>query len=156
MRKRTKTTITKKLIKDVEVLAENGFNNIQISQSFNIATTTLSTNKELKKAIQKGKEKLAKKVTSSILATLEKNPTNQQMLVKRLCLFSPIVNIKKPKNADDALQNLATATKQFSNGEINESQLRTIEAVSNSFIKGYEQTELEERITALEKANNEK
>ena len=84
------------------------------------------------------------------LQNLETNPTNQQLLVKRLCLFTPIVDIKKPTNADDALNNLATATKDYANGEINESQLRTIEAVSNSYVKSYEVTSLEERITALE------
>jgi len=153
---RHKTKVTKKLLTQVEQLAENGFNNIQISQSLKIATTTLSTNKELKESIQRGKEKLAKKVTSSILETLEKNPTNQQMLVKRLCLFSPVVNIKKPKNANEALENLSNATKQYADGLINESQLRTIEAVSNSYIKSYETAELEERIKKLEDKANEK
>ena len=150
---RHKTTVTDELILEVHDLAERGFNNILISQSLNIATQTLSTNKELKEAIQRGKLSLAKKVTSTILENLETNPTNQQLLVKRLCLFTPIVDIKKPTNADQALSNLATATKQYANGEINESQLRTIEAVSNSYVKGYEVTELEERIIKLEEVN---
>ena len=147
---RHKTTVTDEIIQEVQILAEQGFNNILISQSLNIALSTLSQNKELKESIQRGKLLLAKKVTSSILENLETNPTNQQLLVKRLCLFTPIVDIKKPTNADDALNNLATATKAYANGEINESQLRTIEAVSNSYVKSYEVTSLEERITALE------
>jgi|GEM_PF-5039090 len=147
---RHKTTITEQLIQEVQELAEQGFNNILISQALNIALSTLSQNKELKEAIQRGKLKLAKKVTASILDTLEANPTNQQLLVRRLCLFTPIVSIKKPTNAQDALNNLALATKSYANGEINESQLRTIEAVSNSYVRGYEITDLEERIKALE------
>lgn len=150
---RHKTTVTKEIISQVQELAEQGFNNILISQSLGIATQTLSTNKELKEAIQRGKLELSKKVTASILETLENNPTNQQLLVKRLCLFNPLVNIKKPTNASEALDNLATATKQYADGLINESQLRTIEAVSNSYSKGYEVTELEERIKALEGIN---
>ena len=151
---RHKTTVSKEIIQEVEELAKQGFNNILISQSLNIATQTLSTNKELKEAIQRGKLELAKKITSSILETLEENPTNQQMLVKRLCLFTPIVEITKPSDTSEALNNLAVATKQYSDGLINESQLRTIEAVSNSFIKGKEATELEERIKVLEEINN--
>ena len=147
---RHKTTITKEIIQEVEELAKQGFNNILISQSLNIAVTTLSTNKKLKEAIHRGKLELAKKVTSTILDTLEDNPTNQHLLVKRLCLFTPIVDVKKPTTAKEALENLATATKQYAKGLINESQLRTIEAVSNSYTKAYEVTELEERITALE------
>ena len=153
---RHKTTVTKEIILQVEELAKQGFNNILISKSLNIATQTLSTNKELKEAIHRGKLELSKKVTSTILETLETNPTNQQLLVKRLCLFTPLVNIKKPTTAKEALDNLATATKQYADGVINESQLRTIEAVSNSYSKGYEVVKLEERIIKLEKAYNEK
>ena len=153
---RHKTTVTKEIIQEVEELAKQGFNNILIGQSLNIAVTTLSTNTKLKEAIQRGKLELSKQVTSTILETLEANPTNQQLLVKRLCLFTPIVKIKKPTNAKEALANLATATKQYADGLINDNQLRTIEAVSNSYTKGYEVTELEERITALEESNDEK
>ncbi|WP_309499698.1 hypothetical protein [Sulfurovum sp.] len=147
---RHKTTVTEQLIQEVQELAEQGFNNILISQALNIGAETLSRNEQLKQSIQRGKIILAKKVTASILDTLETNPANQQLLVKRLCLFTPIVEIKKPSNAQEALANLSAATQQFANGEINESQLRTIEAVSNSYIKGYEVTELEERVIKLE------
>ena len=107
----------------------------------------------MKDSIQRGRLDLAKQVTQSVLDNLETNPTTQQMLVKRLCLFNPLIEIKKPTNADDALSNLAVATKSYANGEINESQLRTIEAVSNSYSKGYEVVELEDRIIALEEQN---
>ena len=147
---RHKTTVTKQIIQKVQELAKQGFNNVMISQSLNIGRQTLSTNKDLKDSIQKGRLDLAKQVTQSVLDNLEANPTNQQMLVKRLCLFNPLIDSKKPTKADDALLNLAVATKSYANGEINESQLRTIEAVSNSYVKAYEITELEERITKLE------
>ena len=120
---RHKTTVTNEIIQEVQEVAEQGFNNILISQSLNIALSTLSQNKELKESIQRGKMIIAKKVTSSILDTLENTPTNQQMLVKRLCLFTPVVDIKKPTNTQEALENIATATQQFADGEINESQL---------------------------------
>lgn len=147
---RYRTAITEDLLQKVQELAEAGLNNIMIAQALNIGVETLSRNKQLKQSIQCGKQILAKKVTTSILNTLEKTPTNQQMLVRRLCLFNPAVDIKKPSNAKDALANLSTATQQYADGEINESQLRTIEAVSNSYLKGVEVIELEERVTKLE------
>ncbi len=147
---RHKTTVTKQIIQEVQILAEQGFNNVMISQSLNIGRQTLSTNKDLKDSIQRGRLNLAKQVTQSVLDSLVTNPTTQQMLVKRLCLFNPLINIRKPTNANDALSNLATATKSYANGEINESQLRTIEAVSNSYVKANEAIELEERISKLE------
>ena len=152
---RHKTIITEAIIQEVQDLAEQGFNNILIGQALNIEVTTLSRNSKLKQAIQRGKLELSKKVTASILETLEANPTNQQLLVKRLCLFNPLVDIKKPTTAKEALDNLATATKQYADGAINESQLRTIEAVSNSYTKAYEVIELEERIVKLEEQINE-
>jgi hypothetical protein len=147
---RHKTTVTEEIIQEVQKLAEQGFNNILISQSLGIATQTLSTNSELKEAIQRGKLELSKQVASTILAELSTNPTNQQFLVKRLGLFIPKIDIKKPTNIKEALENLANATKQYADGAISESQLRTIEAVSNSYSKGYEAAEIEERITILE------
>ena len=150
---RHKTTVTKQLIQEVQELAKQGFNNVMISQSLNIGRQTLSTNKDLKDSIQKGRLDLAKQVTQSVLDSLETNPTNQQMLVKRLCLFNPLIDIKKPTGSEDALSNLAAATKSYANGEINESQLRTIEAVSNSYVKAYEVTDLEERISKLEEVS---
>ena len=148
---RRKTTITDEVIEEVEALAKQGFNNILIAQAMGLEVTTLSRNSKLKQAIQRGKLELSRQITSTILETLEANPSTQQLLVKRLGLFIPMVNIKKPTNAKEALENLAKATKQYADGLINESQLRTIEAVSNSYTKGYEAIELEERITALEK-----
>ncbi len=147
---KTKTTITQHIIDEVQQLAEQGLNNVMISQALDLGVETLSRNKQLKQAIQKGKMILAKRVTASILETLEDTPANQQLLVKRLGLFNPIIEIKKPTSAKEALENLAEVTRQFADGQINESQLRTIEAVSNSFVKGFEITELEQRITALE------
>lgn len=153
---RTKTAITDDITQEVEALAEQGFNNIMIAQSLNIGVETLSRNEQLKQSIQRGKRALAQKVTETILDNLEDTPTNQQMLVKRLCLFTPIVDIQKPTNTKDALDNLAAATQQYADGEINESQLRTIEAVCNSYIKGYEAKELEERVSKLEELQNGK
>lgn len=153
---RKKTTITKAIIKEVEALARKGFNNVLIGQSLSIAPQTLSTNKELKEAIQRGKLKLASTISDSILATLEENPSTQQLLIKRLGLFNPQINIKKPKTSQEALNSLSEAIKQYSNGEINESQLRTLEATLNSFIKAHDIVELENRIKALEDLQNEK
>ena len=147
---KTKTTITPELCDRVEKLAAKGFNNAMIAQALRIGKETLSRNTQLKQAVQSGKLTLSKQITETVLATLEDNPAMQALLIKRLCLFNPIVNIKRPTNEKDALQNIAAATKAYANGEINESQLRTIEAVSNSYLKGSEVVLLEERIAALE------
>ena len=152
----TKTQITPEIIERVYQLASNGFNNVQIGKSLNIARQTLSTNRDLKDSIQRGRLELSYKVTQSVLDTLEDNASTQQLLIKRLCLFSNIIEIKKPTNARDALENLAAATKLYAKGEINESQLKTIEAVSNSYAKVTEIIDLESRILALEELNVKK
>jgi len=151
MQKRTKTTITMEIIEEVGELAKQGLNNSMISNSLNIAPQTLSTNKELKESIQEGRLQLAKTISSTILETLESDTSMKQLLVKRLCLFNPHINIKKPRTAKEALTALSNAIELYARGEINESQLRTIEATLNSFIKASKTIDLEERLSKLEK-----
>ena len=146
-----RTTITDAIINECKNLAESGFTNVMISKSLNIAISTLSKNRKIIKAIQEGKRKLAERVTQSILENL--NETQHTLFIaKRLNLFNPQINITKPTDAKEALDNLSNAIKQYADGEINESQLRTIEAVSNSYIKGYEFAEFEERLQGIEDA----
>jgi len=146
-----RTTITDEIIKECKRLSFLGFSNVMISKALNIAVSTLSKNKKIIQSIQEGKRELAERVTQSILDNL--NETQHTIFIaKRLNLFNPQINIKKPTNAKEALDNLSTAIKQYADGEINESQLRTIEAVSNSYIKGYEFAEFEERLQELEDA----
>jgi len=156
MKGKTKTQITDEILLRVEELAAKGFNNVLISQSLNIGLSTLSRNKQLKQALQKGKLTLSEKVTQSVMDTLEDDASMRQLLVKRLCLFTPLVDIKRPVNAKDALDNIGKATKAYANGAINENQLRTLEAANNSFINACDTVELEARITAIEEALNGK
>ena len=142
-------TVTSNIISKCKELSSKGFTNVMISKSLNIGISTLSKNRKLVQAIQDGKIELAEKVTQSILENL--NETQDRLFIaKRLNLFNPQINITKPSNAKEALNNLSTAMKQYADGTINESQLRTLEAVTNSFIKGFEITELEKRLEVLE------
>ena len=154
MSTRTKTKITPNILLRVEELASKGFNNILISQSLDIGVTTLSTNVELKKSIQAGKLKLSEEITQSVLDTIQEDGATRQLLIKRLGLFNQIIDIKKPRNSKDALENLAKSIKLYADGKISESQLRAIEATANSYIKCTDTTELEARLTALEEAHN--
>ena len=154
---KTKTKITDEILLRVEELSSKGFNNVLIAQSLDIGISTLSRNMQLKQAIQRGKLKLSEEITQSVLDTIEDDSSLKQLLIKRLCLFTPIVDIKKPTSSKDALANIGKAIKLYADGKINESQLRTIEATNNSFIKAFDMIELEERITALEEVyKNEK
>ena len=153
---RTKTTITPEIIEKVEELAKKGLNNIMIAQSLGMEVTTLSRNSKLKQAIQNGKLELALEVSQTILDTLYDDNSMKALLVKRLGLFNKTIDIKKPNNAKDAISNLSDATKQYSEGFISESQLRTIQAVSNSYIKAHDSITLEERLTKIEEMIKEK
>ena len=144
-----RTTITDEILQQCRELASNGFTNQQIALALNVSTITLSKNRKLVQSIQEGKLELAKTITKSILANLDENQ-DRLFIAKRLNLFSPQINIKKATTAKEALENLSTAIKQFGDGEINESQLRTLEATTNSFIKGFEVVEIEERLKKLE------
>ena len=150
---RTKTKINDEILLRVEELASKGFNNILISQSLDIGITTLSRNPQLKQSIQRGKLTLSEKITQTVLDSLDEDSSMKQLLVKRLCLFNPIVDIKKPTDAKDALENIGKAIKLYADGKINESQLRSLEATNNSFLKGFDIVEIEARVAALEEAH---
>ncbi len=135
-----------------EALSEKGYNTIDIARALGISKAGLYKRVDLMDAIHKGHISLKKKVSEAFLDSLADNPANQQMLVKRLGLFNQHIDITRPTDAKSALDNLSRAMKQYSEGEVSESQLRTIEAVLNSYIKGYELTQLEERLQVLEDA----
>lgn len=141
--------ITQALLDEAKALSSTGLNNIQVAECLSLSVCTLSRNKELSKFIREGKLELSKRVTETILDNLD-NDKDRLFLAKRLNLFSPHINIIKPTNSKEALNNLSIALKQFADGSINESQLRTVEAVVNSFIRGYDYVELEDRIKRLE------
>jgi len=139
---------------EAQRLSEAGYNIKDISTALGISVSQVYKKVEILQAIQLGHAALKAKVSEAFLESLATNPSNQQMLVRRLGLFNQHINIDRPTDAKSALDTLSKAVKQYSDGDISESQLRTLEAVLNSYVKGYEITTLEERIIKLEEANN--
>ncbi len=151
--------MAKKIIIDLEEaerLSECGYSNTDIAKALCISPAKLYADKEIVEAIHKGHAALKAKVSEAFMESLAASPANQQMLVRRLGLFNQHINIDRPTDAKSALDTLSKAVKQYSNGDISESQLRTLEAVLNSYVKGYEITTLEDRINALEEAKDVK
>ena len=154
--KRTKTQITDEILQQVKEHAAHGLSNREISQIMNIGVSTLSRNQKLKQVIQRGRAELSERIARDVLESFYDNPSLQVLLVKRLGLFQREINIPKPKDAKQALDNLATATKLYADNQISESQLKTIEAVSNSYIRGTQLTDIEERLQRIENTLNER
>ena len=140
--------------KKVEELSYKGFINKDIATSLNISQSKLYADKKIMESIHNGRERLKDDVSQKFYDSLSDSPQNLQFLVKRLGLFNCPIRITKPSNTKNALGNLANAIVQYSDGTITESQIKTIEATLNSFIKGYDATVLEERIVALEEIHN--
>ncbi|WP_415405906.1 hypothetical protein ACLHDG_09065 [Sulfurovum sp. CS9] len=143
-------------LSEAEELAAKGYSNKDIAVALGVSMAQVYKKVEILEAIHKGHATLKATVSEAFLDSLATNPGNQQMLVKRLGLFNQQINITKPTDAKSALKTLSSAVKQYSDGEISESQLRTLEAVLNSYIKGHEITELEDRILKLEEVSNGK
>lgn len=135
-------------------LASKGYSTRDIAKALGIGKTSLYKCKAIVDAIHRGHIELKAKVSQSFLENLAENPQHQQLLIKRLGLFNPSVNITKPTTAKEALKALSDAIEQYSEGAINESQLKTLEATLNSYVRGYEVTEIEARLKALEDASN--
>lgn len=138
--------ITKQLIKKAYDLAKAGFNNKTIYESLDISKSAFYNNKDLMDSIKKARAELREEVSSSLLTNAKTGDTTSLIfLAKRLNLFSEDVQIKltNPKSALKSLEEVA-------NANISLEHKNSLKSIISDYIKAYEVSELEERISKLE------
>lgn len=138
--------ITKQLIKKAYDLAKAGFNNKTIYESLDISKSAFYNNKDLMDSIKKAKAELREEVSSSLLTNAKTGDTTSLIfLAKRLNLFSEDVqiNLTNPKSALKSLEEVA-------NANISLEHKNSLKSIISDYIKAYEVSELEERISKLE------
>lgn len=138
--------ITKQLIKKAYDLAKAGFNNKTIYESLDISKSAFYNNKDLMDSIKKAKAELREEVSLSLLSNAKTGDTTSLIfLAKRLNLFSEDVqiNLTNPKSALKSLEEVA-------NANISLEHKNSLKSIISDYIKAYEVSELEERISKLE------
>ena len=145
--------IDKKMIDTAYDLAKAGINNIQIIEALHISKSSFYANSDLMDSIKKARAELRQNVSNSLLANATGGDTTSLIfLAKRLNLFSGDfhINLTSPKNALSSLEELA-------NANISLEHKNSLKGIIGDYIKAYEVTELEDRISILEnnKSNQE-
>lgn len=143
--------ITKDLIKKAGELAEAGFSHKQIYESQQISKAAFYANKDLVDTVKKAEEELRNKVSKALLNTAVGGDTTALIfLAKRLNLYSnPIdIDVKDSKTALEGLSKLI-------NADLPIEQKNSLKGIIESYLKGFESVELEERIKKLEEQRNE-
>ena len=141
-----KPKVTKSSIETAYKLAKSGINDKSIMQALDISHDTFYKYPELTDTIKKARYELKESVANSLLQNATGGDTTSLIfLAKRLNLFSNETNIKldSPKGALKALEDLA-------NADISLEHKNSLRGIVNDYLKAYEITELEERITKLE------
>jgi len=142
--------IDKLMIETSYTLASSGLNNLQIIEALKISKSAFYKNVDLMDSIKKARSKLREDVSNALLnkATNDKDTTSLIFLAKRLNLFSEEFSIKltTPKSALKSLEDIA-------NANISTEHKNSLKGIISDYLKAYELTELEERISKLEEQN---
>lgn len=138
--------INRTIISKAHDLSKAGFNNKSIYENLNISKSAFYKNVDLMDSIKKGRAELREEVSKALLENATGGDTTSLIfLAKRLNLFSEDISITL-KSAKTALKSL----EDVANANISLEHKNSLKGIISDFIKAYEVTELEQRISKLE------
>jgi len=154
----TKTTITKKIINQAELLAGKAYNQIMIADALGIAYRTCSNNKDISEAIKRGRSQARQKVIDDLMSRSEadQSSTATIFLAKQLKVFTVPYTTAKPKTIEEASQRIVQIYADTASGLIDEERAKYLISFLESFIKSKEVGDLENRIKLLEEKEEKK
>lgn len=133
-----------------EEYAYKGFKNKHIADAMGVSESFMYANKEFLEAIKKGRTRLRKELTDSMLekATDTQDTTMQIFLAKRLGLFEKDTPKVDLKSSDDSMK----AFEKIFNADIPLEAKNALKGILESYNRGHEVMELEKRVIEIEKA----
>ena len=151
----TKTTITKKIINQAELLASKAYNQIMIADALGVAYRTCSNNKDISEAIKRGKSQARQKVVDDLMARSEADHSSTAtiFLAKQLKVFTVPYTTAKPKTIEEASERIIGIYADTASGLIDEERAKYLIGFLESYIKSVEISDLETRIKLLEESN---
>ena len=148
-----KKKITEELINRAGEFAKSGFSDKQIYEAVDLSHTSFYRNSELVATVKANREELRRTVADALLnSALGGETASLIFLSKRLGLHQSITGYKKgrlktPKDATIELEKLYHAS---INGDAPMELINSVGKIINDFVKTYEVSNLEDRISALE------
>lgn len=139
-------------LKIVHELARRGFSVSLIADSIGVARSTVYKQRAIRDTIKKGRAEIQKKVIDDLLERSEADvsATASIFLAKQLKVFDIYFPTSKPKSISQALNKIADVYTAYAGNELDGEKADRLIKYLEIYIKGYEATELERRLTALE------
>ena len=139
----------------LEALAARGYNITMCCNAIGISQSKAYKDVQIIQAIKRGHDKARQKVIDDLMARSEsdQSATSSIFLAKQLKVFSTPYPTSTPKTPKEATERISKLYKDVSGSVIDEEKANALVGYLQAYIKSYEVSELEERLTALEKIN---
>ena len=147
-----KTTITKKIIDQAEMLAGKAYNISRIADALQVSYSVCTQNEKIKQAIKQGQSKARQTVVDHLMSRSEadQSSTATIFLAKQLKVFTVPYQTSTPKTIQEASDRIKQLYADTASGVIDEERANYLIGFLESYIKSKEVGDLENRIKALE------
>ena len=142
----------------VEELAGKGYSITMICSAIGINRSTAYRKKDVYNAIKRGQSQARQKVVDDLMARSESDQgaTASIFLAKQLKVFDDPYPTSTPKTTSEAVSRIAKIYTDVARGNLDSEKGDHLISYLEKFIKGYEISDLEDRITELEKVASER
>jgi len=145
-------------LEELEALASKGYSVTICCDAIGITRTTAYNNSYIIDTIKRGTAKAKQKVVDDLMSRSEvdQSSTASIFLAKQLKVFDNYYPTASPKSPTDALNKISNIYTAVSRNELSEEKGNHLLLYLEKYVKAYEVSELEERISKLEDAQNGK
>jgi len=145
-------------LEELEELASKGYSVEMLCSAIGIAKQTAYNNKYIMDAIRRGHSTAKQKVVNDLMnrSEVDQSSTASIFLAKQLKVFDNYYPTASPKSPTDALNKISNIYTAVSRNELSEEKGTALIGYLEKYVKAYEMSELEKRITKIEDAQNVK
>ena len=142
----------------LEALAAKGYTAAMICDAVGISTSKAYNDKEIMAAIRKGKAAAHQKVVDDLMTRASEDPSSAAaiFLAKKLKVFDDPYPTGSPKTPGEAVKKIANIYTAVAKGQLDQEKGNYLISFLEKFIKVFEISELEKRISKLEEVHNGK
>ena len=140
---------------EIYQLALKGYTTSMITSAIGINRTTAYKNRSIIDIIKKGREACKQSVVDKLMSRSNEDTTALIFLAKQLKIFEQPFTTAKPTSIATATKRITEIFQSVASGELDEDKGNKLVHFLEIFIKAYETSELEDRLSKLEGVINE-
>ena len=143
---------------EIEALASEGYTVTMICDALNIHRSTAYKNSNIINTIKRGQSVARQKIIKDLMDRSKEDAgaTASIFLAKQLKIFDDYFPTAKPKGIKDALSKISNIYEKVSKNELDSTKGDKLVHYLEVYIKGYEASELDTRLSKIEGLLNEK